>query len=318
MANPAVLRATRDWAGKHLQLVYVDYRDHLTPHQVQWYLRQDWEPLEESIKEWLFDAETWTRDLAVNEIAKKLGVEDLGTEDREAVENLLGELDTSDPLADLLRNTPTTFFFYDLGLVIAGDSLDENVRLILKAMQVKERSADYALCRERAEELAANAYYGGSLVVLFSTRPREFGPARRYLKFREPYLCIMDRVNGSGMHEAWPEDVAVVFDKDNLHVDDVAPGYSYSRQVCGLVSDPFNNGAMDDRLSGWKLIRSPKSAELRAEMQREALLEEHWRRTRACTPGDMRFTRHPSSLMKYQNGYPAGTTCKACGTFWID
>jgi hypothetical protein len=50
---------------------------------------------------------------------------------------------------------------------------------------------------------------------------------------------------------------------------------------------------------------------------RERELAKHWNDTKTCTPGDMNYKRH-TGQQEYSNYYPCGTTCKACGTFWID
>ena len=323
MTREEAIELAKKHAGKNLQLVYVDYQDCLSNTQVSQFLCGELEKLDEGLADWAGLVAFDSIGSSIEEIEKSIGQE-LDDKAKEIIADTLYELDTSDPLTDLLRNTQSMFFYYDLGVGIEGESWSSsetregNVKSILRTMRVSKKSPKYERCLEVAQELVDNASYGGELVILFSCKPRDLSPAEKYLKFTQPHLCIMDRIQGSGMDSEWPEDVAVVYDGAKLFVDTEAPGYSYSRDVCGLLVRPYENGSMGKKVKGWKLLNAGENPSMKAEMAREAELERRWKKEKKCTLGDMPYVRHPSEKMRYSNDFPAGTTCGVCHTFWVD
>ena len=171
-------------------------------------------------------------------------------------------------------------------------------------------------------QLVEQAWDGGQLVILFEANVADFmeTPDPKYIKFSRNYnLCIMDRGNGSGDSTELPDTPTLLFtfDRKNLHSDDGDNGYSYSGDVCGLVSHIMEDGELTNKKEKYKLLTTGTNEEREAQRKQEAQYIKNWNNGKGkCTFGDMNIKRHRET--PYRNEYPCGNTCTECGTFWID
>lgn len=319
-----ITKAVKEVAGNNFELIYTDYRDQLEPEQVQHVIRGNLDALDEWLDSWLPDAQFEALTEPVNEALKGLGYwrEDAPDDLIQHIEDEFYNLDKSDVISDRIRQTPSLFFYYDLGLEATPGWTEP--KAIVEKMGVKSNHPKYQECLNAAESLIDNASYGGSLVMLFACRPGELYPLDRlkdkYLQFEPAYVCVMDRSQGSGDHEQWPTPIAVKFDPAIIFVDEAQAGYSYSGKVCGLVRSPFEGvyiKAAPDRDA--MIVSASANGDLQQSVDHEAELDRTWNRGRGkCTYGDLNIRRHPDNKTTYINDFPCGNKCLACGTFWID
>lgn len=300
-------------------LVYIDQRDHIEDEKILEKMVQDGDKSALELDN-IMDAQSDS----VHGIIKDLKSEypEMSNSDEEEIRDYLYEHDTSTPEADLLRNTPDGYFYYSLGLTDNGMELEggdpDNVRVnaIIERLGIDDEPM-----RKVVREITANAGYGGSWVILFEDNIEDMLDDGNVIEFGpKAELCLMDRGNGSGHSAAIGRRLTCEFNRKNLHYDEGAPGYSYTKDVCGM-SRGFMDGATIKTLSGETGLRPiplMRSIEEERKMDREELLGARWRDTKTCTPGDMKWDRHPSGKIEYINNFPCGNKCTACGTFWVD
>jgi hypothetical protein len=242
------------------------------------------------------------------------------------IEDYLREINTSkDITVQLIKNTSSRFFYYDLNFDVEEAFAD--CGMWKTALNNEERQAkkiarhlriDYKKNKEALLELVANASYGGSLCILFEAEPFDLMESEtlkhNVIEFcgGSYELCVMNRANGSGHSISFNEDLKVAFTRDNLHDDEGSEGYSFSGDVCGLCKQ--GNAEFRFLTDGrFKKIKTNEEAE---EFR---LKEKHYQEVfdkGGCSAGDMNSARHRN--IEYINNFPCGNKCKDCGTFWVD
>ena len=235
---------------------------------------------------------------------------------RMAMDETCRDIDTSNPVKDLLRNTSRRFFYYDLNFYLENYDGFQNVAKEAKRI-AKKLKLDYSAYEKELRELVANAGYGGQLCILFTAKPADlYGDKGKYITFKDNYdICIMERSGGSGhsvsMHDT---KLAFKFIHANLHDDEGNAGYSYSGDVCGLVKfDEADFNFTNIKPDYAVLVKENQQAKEFAEQ--EAKYEATFK-AGGCTFGDMKFSRHRNT--PYINDFPCGNKCVDCGTFFID
>jgi hypothetical protein len=238
-------------------LVYINYDDKLTDEQLRSLLAGN--PLYEDnfFSQWESDCRYQS---AVEIIEENVLSEDvLRLEGADMVDELrfaLEERDESDPLRDLLGNTPQKWFRYyldvDLPASLFEDETDINgyVDDVFNAVPI-ERTP---VLETRIREMIENASYGGGLYLywhgdaepLVSAAQRWNGwsdhqdPTPLTLTVVNADLLVLDRLNGSGADCDLPlgTTITVAYDPENLHLD--SGNGSWSDWICGGLSATVN------------------------------------------------------------------------------
>lgn len=324
-----------DNLDKRYSLIYVDYQESLDNNleAVQNAIQaQDKFLIEESIDlfEWYMESRDYAVDEAINELKDRLhsdfdededGEIDAFVEDNiDAIREAIEERDDSYPLQDLIRNTSDTPVFFDLGIDVDGDcwadadSLKSNLKTVKRALKIKlsDRTFDSDLSM-----MLQQASYGGRLVVYFTGDISELLDLNgaNVITFENPMIAVIDTYNGSGDSiDLDGHKFSAAFDPANLFIDKTIK-YNYTFAVCGMSS----NWADCTRVFFSKKTRKtkPNRSSLHAELDRESVLNATFK-AGGCTPRDMDIKRHKDANLYYDNNFPCGTHCKACGTFWID
>ena len=307
-------------------LIYIDYRDNFDNNK---------DLMEELANTGFMDNLTENMDFwdseheAINHIIEENFDEDERKqidEDkdlRQAVVDICQDLDTSHPLRDMLKNTARRFFYYDLDYKVEAqgsrefmNDCDYNNEEELARGVAKRLRISYSKYKEELDELVANAWYGGDLVILFVADPSDlYAEKPNFIKFNSGFeVCIMDRGQGSGHSVKIDRDFTFQFLRENLHDDIGNNGYSFSNEVCGLCK-------WDETDFEWLKKANNKVIEVATNEQAKAIVDrdKQYQKTYnegGCTFGDMKYSRHRDT--EYINNYPCGNKCKICGTFWID
>lgn len=303
-----------------VELTYIDYRDSIEDDRLREEVLQNYGNAYEILKcdYWIPDNESESIDTILREYMEEIGLaskgETLDEEEEEAMSNWLYSHDTSKPIEDLLKNTPSEYLYYDTGIYIQGgnDETEKEAKMIAKKLKI-----DYDKNKKVLNSLLAEAYYGGQLVILFEGKIRDFIEDGKYIRFKNNYeLCIMDRGQGSGSSETIDEKLLFEFVRENIHTDEGDNGYSFSGDVCGLIHGIMEDGEITNKKKlNEKIIRVKTNEERKAQREKERQYEENWKKGK-CSFGDMNMKRHKNT--PYRNEYPCGNKCEECGTFWID
>lgn len=176
----------------------------------------------------------------------------------------------------------------------------------------------------RIEMMIRQASYGGQLVIYFresidcligdyDENGKQFEPTT--IKFTSPVIAIIDTSGGSG-DDCWLEghEVSMPLVRNNLFVCKCVK-YSYTYEVCGMVSDWCDSTVVHWSEKPLKTKSTIEPSNLNDAMERQAALDQIYK-AGGCTSGDMNITRHRD--VKYINDFPCGNKCTKCGTFWVD
>lgn len=307
-----------------IDLVYTDYRDYFEDaKQLNNVLQKNDDALDWNC---IADSQYETIDYLIKETFTTDELESMDDEIKRACCDWFLDHDTSDPLHDSLKNTPSQFFFYDLGIEIepseyhsfmcdgftSEQEQTKECNKIFEALKLKKTATNKKVIRE----LYANANYGGSLVVLFVAKPtdaHDISEGHNAITFVDPYICIMDRVNGSGYDIKIDGIFTLPFKRGRLNLDAGVSGYSYSGDVCGLCKDGYD--------TEWKIskMRQKKVAAEKTSIEKYNEKVAEWdkikKETGKCSFDDPRFKSHDTL---YVNEIPCGNKCKVCGRFFID
>jgi len=149
-------------------LMYVDYRDSLTDEQVVKLLTGDDGRLavDESIWEWASDQEWDATEQVIKDAceAEDIDPDDLDDECREHLREIARERDTSDPYADLLRQTGDKLFRYSLDTYVeslAHTEEDDRAQAVAEATGLPADDP-------RIAEALGYAYDGGQVYLMWS------------------------------------------------------------------------------------------------------------------------------------------------------
>jgi len=305
---------------KNYELIYVSNDDYFEDAKDIERIIQD------GTSDFLFEDADWCRDsqyesvrYLIDELEKEHG--EISDDEKEEIKEYLEEHDVSDPAKQVMKNTPKRYFYYSLGIEVENHDAhvcceegcaEKVVNEIMKALRTRNPET-----KRSVREVVYNAGYGGNVVLLFEDDMEyllnngkiiEFGPKTE--------ICIMDRMMGSGHSAPLNTKIAVEFNRQNLHCDEGAPGYSFTGDVCGMTRGFMDGCQIRDKKSSDKVIKTQISEEEQSRMEREKEYERKWREEKKCTAGDMKISRHKDT--PYRNEYPCGSKCTECGTFWVD
>lgn len=300
-----------------VDLCYVDYRDYIEDDRNREQVLQNYDNAYEILKGdyWIIDSEIESIDYTIREYEEELG-EDINDEEREEMTEWLQNNNTSNPIDELIKNTPKEYLYYDTGISVNGDTSGEEREKEAK-MIAKKLKIDYDKNKRALNSILCEAYYGGQLVILFEGEIGDFLQDGKYIRFNKKYsLCVMDRGQGSGSDESIDESLLFEFVRENLHTDKGDNGYSYAYEVCGLVGGIMEDGEITNKKhKGEKVIKVLENEDRKAQREKEEKYIESWKNGK-CSFGDMNMKRHKNT--PYRNEYPCGNKCEECGTFWID
>lgn len=313
-------------------LSYVDYNDSLDGHEKE--LQEciktnEWQPIDEVVREWQLDSEDSSIDYILDElknnIERKLDgrfefdVEDFLMNYRDELREEIYNRDISTFLKDLLRNTRDLVAFYSTGwscgetCFIGEDGYKELKRDIRKELGLKRGEYDKEL-----NELIANAGYGGELVMYFTTNIDEFirnDDNPNMIEFSNPHIALINTSNGSGSDVMLDRHkFSLPFDRDNIYLDKTIK-YNYTYEVCGMSGNWCEDTGV--HLYTKKTCKQANKSVIGDRQKRDDKLAEVFKSGK-CTAGDMDYSRHKTSDLIYSNIGTCGTTCKSCNTFWID
>jgi hypothetical protein len=319
LTQEAISQRIKQYYPKGVQLTYIDYNDNLNDNKelmeelaTTGYMDNFFENFDN------YEAEFDAIDYISKEVftAEELDEINANEDLKMAIDKTCHDIDTSNPLKDLLYNTSRRFFYYDLNFNLENFDGRQNVAKEAKKI-AKKLKLDYTANEKDLRELVANASYGGQLCILFTANPSDlYGDKGKYITFKDNYdICIMNRSNGSG-HSVSMHNTELIFKfiRENLHDDEGNAGYSFSGDVCGLVKfDEANFNFTNHKPDNVVPVKQNQQAKEFAE--REAKYEATFK-AGGCTFGDMKFARHRNA--PYINEYPCGNKCTACGTFFID
>ena len=318
-----------DLLDKKYHLTYIDYNDSLNDDNLEAVQKaiheQDYCHIDESLESWLMECSDYGLDYSMKELRGEICREFEVDEDkaesftdkyRDEIQEEIYNRDESNPLKDLIRNTPEPVCFYDTGLEIPDYTMDEQeykktVREIKNTLKITGGKWDKDI-----DELIVNASYGGLLVIYFTGDINDMMNLsdKNAVTFKNPNIAIVDHCNGSGMNvQLDGHKFTIPFTPHNIFLDKCV-NYSYTYDVCGMSSD-WCSGTDVKFIHDLRYKIHPEHSSLNAHVEREAELDATYKAGK-CTAGDMNYNRHRGQV--YINNFPCGSKCPHCGTFWID
>ena len=118
-------------------LIYIDYNDQIEDHKMQEQILQNGvEAVDEPFYESFHDSESYSAHEILDEIDREHP--EMTQEDKDEILDYIYEHDVSDPIHDLLKNTPSEYFYYSLGIsdngmeAEGGDSDKKRISVIEK------------------------------------------------------------------------------------------------------------------------------------------------------------------------------------------
>lgn len=318
----------KDLLDEKYYLVFIDRDSNLNSNlkEVQKAIQnQDWCPIDESIDEWLTEAQWYGMDYALKELKEKIEsefeidqekAEELIDMHRVSLEDVIYDRDHSTPLSDLIRQTEDPVMFYETGeyvesgLMFDSEMYQENLEALKEVLNIQTDKYD-----KKLELMLLQASYGGRLVVYFREDIKEMMKLEGYntITFKDPMIAVIDTFNGSGDHaDLSGHSFSLPFDPQNIFLDRTIK-YSYTYEVCGMYPDWCDSTSIEFSTSDNK--KDISKSNLHAELEVEDLYKTAYENG-SCTFGDMDIRRHRNTY--YKNEFPCGTHCPHCGTFWID
>jgi hypothetical protein len=302
------------------ELIYIDYNEYFEDAKDVERIVQD------GNTDFIYEEGDWwleNRWESINYFIKELEEEhgEISDEDKEEIREYLEENDISDPGKQLMKNTSSGYFYYSLGIEIENhdghacceEGCEERiVNNIMKLLKTKNPET-----KKSVREVVANAGYGGSLVIIFEDSIENLLNQGTVIDFDQTAeICIMDRKQGSGWSAPLNTNITVEFNRQNLHCDEGAPGYSFTKDVCNLTKGFMGKCIIRNKKSKDTIIKLQINETEQYKMQQEKEYERRWKEEGKCTFGDINIKRHKDTY--YLNKYPCGTHCPHCGQFWVD
>lgn len=214
-------------------LVYIDYRDELSPEQVEEIIHEGWS---ESVDEWASDAAhraAW--ELAGEVLERNPGL----LMDRDDLTEEIRELDTSNPTKDLLGNTGMTLFRYSPGEDDDGAAhLDFELEDPIMACEALGLGPAFmpAVAAILPEIEGYRAEGGGwfTATFVFSANPADLIGKGERVTIHDPFLWLCNPWAGNGWGEV-AEGCTITLPIADIHVDKFAWGYSAHDVFGGLA-----------------------------------------------------------------------------------
>lgn len=307
---------------KSYDLNYVDYRDYLEDDKIIEQLMQsgNTDELDENWLDGFTDQEYESINYILRELSETYG--EIPEKDREKITEYLQEHNDSKPNTKLIKNTPSRYLYYSLGIDFGEldySNIDKDIKNRVKIIARRLRISPTRYTEELS--LMASQASCGNLVILFEDKIENFininEKPNNVIEFMSPvHICIMDRIQGSGNDVGINTKIICEFNRKNLHDDKGSPGYNYTDEICGLTKGFMKGAIIKTAQKTDKIIKTIINPKEQETNKREKEIDEKWRKTGECTFGDMNSERHKDT--PYRNEYPCGNKCVKCGTFWID
>lgn len=326
---------TRPWEAylpTHVNLYYVDYCDNLDEHMnlLQECVEKNSKyPLSETVYDFWDDPEGPYLD----EMRKAMERDGIEWDDEwvDEIRERLWDLDESDPVDDLLKNTISPNFYYSTSVEVDGW---HEAFLCAPWRGESEAQAITKICRffgikkddpraKQVKSLVLNAPYGGELRLYFqapldtvlSAEYQENAPDFKSVHFNgDVAVALYDPLNGSGDFEIMKIDKWLYFDRENLAISD-CDRYSIE-ETFGMSYDWARSTDVPEFSLKANGTRGPKKVSAAAERRRQEAKYIQVFKAGGCTLGDTDFRRHRD--VYYDNSVPCGNRCPHCGQFWID
>lgn len=263
--------------GREFDLVYVAHDDKLTDAQVSDVLAGKWTAVDNEVDRVFWEDKQTEAERVAKELLEGLDRDwdELGEDGQQRVLDAINDHDGSDPVGRLFHQTPKQLMRTSLGPVAAKagaaayvDDVDD-AAFAARCQAVTDTLAEHGLdtsapeVREAVEELVANGPHHWHEAVdleviwygdLETAMPRPRSDAdwedadTKALSFTDPYVLLIDRVNGSGHDVRVPGSLRKDIPRNNeevdlpreqrVYLDSNAGGWSWDK-VCGLVKGAY-------------------------------------------------------------------------------
>ena len=299
---------------KGINLIYIDYRERYEEMSSLQKLLKDCDNDDDF--NWKADAQYETIACIYREYTEQNEIDELTEEVEDAMREWLYDHDTSNPTRDLLKNTHDQLFY--INTIDYSEEDKSNHKELLKK---------YGKTEDRKKEInyvINNQFYGAPVSFYFYASPLDVYNAiydndNKYIVIKRAYFSTIDRIQGSN----WLGEKAcfnLILPKDNFienfFLDSAkSTGYGWGSIAGQCNYDEAEVYSSKTQENGCLKIET----EVSEAQKREARLQKDWddSKHKKCTGGDMNWSRHVGP-QEYSNNFPCGTTCKSCGTFWID
>jgi len=319
----------RDLLPKTTSLYYVDYQDSLDEHQelLQECIENNcFDALYENIHEWYMDSPYYAFEYLNKELHSDImnkfdldddEVDEIMEEFEDEIRDHYYEVDDSNVLKDLLRNTSTLIAHYDTGYYMDSGSWNwsnAEVRLerikIKQFLNIKDSGYDAPL-----DMMIMQASGGGQLNIYFELDIEDFiNNSNKTIIFSDFQIGIVNHYEGSGdiLETEIKGDITLPLNTSNIFLEKSIK-YNWTYSIAGMCRDWCKSTVYSFSDEGSEIVvEDSKQAELNKQEQG---YNDTFKKG-SCTFGDMDVNRHRN--LEYTNDYPCGNKCKKCGTFWID
>lgn len=234
-----------------VQLVYIQHDEVLPNEQItEAFAGKD--PYEQpDFDEWLSDVRYGSAMAVLQEYVDKTDYKLLADTGR--LDDLRFELegrDTSDPFADLLRNTSNKYLRYrvDYEVSTTWSSTDEEFEAEVAGMAAA-LGLDAATHRDTLRGILNEAGSGGNLWVFWrgdiedlvnacQAFDSDTGLPAQTIRWEHPEILVLDSMNGSGYAEPITATITMPFNRENLLLDAKGVGFGYAwSDVAGVWGD---------------------------------------------------------------------------------
>lgn len=220
-------------------LVYIQYDDKLTDEQVELLAQGELYELYDGMEsEWLGDSRCMSAEYEASELVKDVLVKwyqryDEGTIDAikdsldmDEIEDMIRDRDSSDPLKDLIGNTPATLMRINMPF----EELIEHVSQVTKALGIKKSKEN-----KKALKAALNEAYRPFLISLvFAVEPSSLLSLGEEVTVTNPFVWLHTG-SGDGYVTDEPIQAEITVKRKFLHTDKEAPGYGWE-ETTGVVT----------------------------------------------------------------------------------
>jgi len=314
---------------KTTSLYHVDYTDSLNEHidiLQECISNNNFDALHDNINEWYIDSPSYAFQYLYKEllsdICNEFSIEeDVAEEIMEDFEDRIRDhyynVDDSNVLKDLLRNTENLIAHYDTDYYMESGSWNWNdAEIRLERIKIKQflglKSSYYD---DAIDMMIQQASGGGQLNIYFNMDVEDFiYNEKNTIVFSNYQIGIVNHYEGSGdiLEVEIKNDLKLPLNLKNIFLEKSIK-YNWTYSIAGMVSDWCDStlySFSDDSLE--KVIEDSDQNGL--NKQEKAYKETF--NNGGCILGDMDISRHRK--VNYINDYPCGNKCSDCGTFWID
>lgn len=329
MIVEAEVKTWEDFLPNCVSLYNVDYRSNLDDHKAilqKCIATNAFYPITEKIDEWWdFPERYYLKEM--EKAMREEGMEDEYEEHYDEIREKLWELDESDPVKDLLRNTTPLACFYDLGKWMRDPNESEFFSSSeLRKSQVLELCKYFGIHKgdksvNGLKEAVDWNSYGGHLRIYFPAdweklvNHKEKDEDYKTIRFEGTFpVAIINNSNGSGGYGEVEMDIKLPFNRENIFLSKCGDGYSLE-DIYGHYDDWARNYSEPEFSFEAESDKELGKSTTGATIEREYRLDLAYRQGK-CTLGDTNMGRHRDVF--YKNEYPCGWHCPHCGQFWID